>query len=1097
MKHTRHWLAMVVALLCSITQTYAENLTFDDWMSINHEDGSTSSNTYTFTITEVSTLIFDWEVSSERNYDNLIATLDGNTILTTSGNSNATFAKILEAGEHTLVVEYTKDGSASKGDDYGKVTNIRVESGETVVFMASGICGDGLTWTLNVTGELIIGGKGDMTDFSGSSAPWYSYRTNVREVIIGDSVTSIGSHAFYNCTGLDTITIPESVVSIGNNVFDGTAWYDNQSDGVVYVGKVLYKYKGKMTGNISIEVEEGTKSISPNAFSGCSSLTSITIPGSVTEIGYDAFDGCIFLSNSFINNSACVSSTYWGAILADEEYDGVFVKDSIVVGCRSHLTSIVIPENVTSIGSSAFSGCSSLASVTIPEGVTSIGTSAFEDCRNLVSIIIPESVTEIGARAFYRCCSLTSATILGNVTTLHDYTFQYCTSLKSLILPGSLTTIELAAISHCDSLRSLTLPNNVCAIGSYAFDYTGFTSISIPEGVTEIRSSAFACCGTLAYITCNAMTPPICDGTTFYGVDKSIPIYVPAEAVDDYQLAEYWSDFTNIQSVSIPSSGTCGDSLTWTLNTVGELTIEGVGVMTDFSGSSAPWYSYRPNVREVIITEGVTSIGAYAFSDCDSLMAVTLPEGIVSIGYHAFEDCANLKSFVIPQSVTTIGSMAFSGCFALISIFIPENITSIEFSAFSWCSDLSSIIVAENNTVYDSRNNCNAIIETATNSIIAGCKSTVIPEDVTSIGDKAFRGCRNLTSITIPEGVVSIGDRSFEACSSLSSIVLPNSLTMIDDAAFVTCTELLDVYCYAEKIPTTASYAFNWSNIENATLHVPASAMEKYKDTTPWSNFKEIIAIEPLMTDIAFNQSSITIYEGDTLRPFITIAPDDAAKELIIWSSSDESIATVDSTGKVMGIALGTTTITVTANDGSGVSASCEVTVNEKLLGKCAAPVVSYTDGQVLLSCETEDVTFVADMESDNPHAIHFEEEALDFVPAYTITAYATKPKYENSDTVSVTLCWVECTEEHESSEDDNTDVISIPSKPILIQSNGGVITLTGLAEGTAIAVYDTVGRELGISTAINGIATISTDLVAGSTAIVKIAGRSVKVLIK
>ena len=185
--------------------------------------------------------------------------------------------------------------------------------------------------------------------------------TGLTSVTIPESVTSIGSGAFGSCTGLTSVTIPESVTFVGNDAFYGTAWYDNQSDGVVYAGKVAYTYKGTMPDNTEIVLEEGTLGIGGSAFYDCTGLTSITIPGSVTSIGYEAFHGC------------------------------------------SGLTSVTIPESVTSIGGEAFYGCSGLTSVTIPESVTSIGGGAFSRCTGLTSVTIPNSVTSIGDDAFWKC----------------------------------------------------------------------------------------------------------------------------------------------------------------------------------------------------------------------------------------------------------------------------------------------------------------------------------------------------------------------------------------------------------------------------------------------------------------------------------------------------------------------------------------------------------------------------------------------------------------------------------------------------------------------------------------------------------------------
>jgi hypothetical protein len=171
-------------------------------------------------------------------------------------------------------------------------------------------------------------------------------------------------------------------------------------------------------------------------------------------------------------------------------------------------------------------------------------------------------------------------------------------------------------------------------------------------------------------------------------------------------------------------------------------------------------------------------------------------------------------------------------------------VTSIENNAFSYCSGLTSINVESGNTKYDSRDDCNAIIETTSNTLIAGCQNTIIPNSVTSIGDGAFAYCSGLISITIPNGVASIGKEAFNGCIGLTSITIPNSVTSIGVKAFYYCPRLLDMFCFAENVPETGSEAFNRSNIANATLHVPAGSVDAYQAAEQWKDFKEIVALD-------------------------------------------------------------------------------------------------------------------------------------------------------------------------------------------------------------------------------------------------------------
>lgn len=232
-------------------------------------------------------------------------------------------------------------------------------------------------------------------------------------------------------------------------------------------------------------------------------------------------------------------------------------------------------------------------------------------------------------------------------------------------------------------------------------------------------------------------------------------------------------DFSSYAAVT---SGTCGDNLTWVLDDEDTLTISGTGDMANYSYSSNhPWYESYESIKRVIIDSGVTSIGNYAFFHCDGLTSVTIPDSLTSIGQSTFEDCTGLTSVTIPDSVTNIGDHAFGDCTGLTSITIPSSVTLIYSGAFANCSGLTIIIVDSNNEYYDSRNNCNAIIKTDSNSLVTGCKNTTIPNCVTTIEDNAFYGCTGLTSIIKPTSVTNIDDKAFYGCKDLANIYYTGS----------------------------------------------------------------------------------------------------------------------------------------------------------------------------------------------------------------------------------------------------------------------------------------------------------------------------------
>ena len=405
------------------------------------------------------------------------------------------------------------------------------------------------------------------------------------------------------------------------------------------------------------------------------------------------------------------------------------ICDSAFSMCN-FLTSIIVPNSVTSIGEGAFSGCILLFKIIIPNSVTSIGDLAFMDSNALSHIVISNSVTSIGDGTFYGCSSLTNIVIPDSVTSIGDIAFSGCRSLSNIVIPDSVTSIGDYVFEGCTSLSNIVIPNNVTSIGSNAFkNCSSLSNIVIPDSVTSIGNGVFSGCLLLKYISIpvnviclngnpfsewngklDCLSPNFvheCD--ILFNKDKSEIISFRNQKIESYII------FSNVKRI--------GDSA--------------------FSGCRS--------LSNIIIPDSVTSIGDGAFYGCSSLTNIVLPDSVTSIGSNAFRDCSSLSNIVIPDSVTSIGDYAFEGCASLSDIVVPDSVTSIGSDSFRGCRSLSNI---------------------------------VIPDNVTSIGSNAFRDCSSLSNIVISDSVTNIGDWAFVNCNKLPYNLKQELISRFGDELF-------------------------------------------------------------------------------------------------------------------------------------------------------------------------------------------------------------------------------------------------------------------------------------------------------------------------
>lgn len=610
----------------------------------------------------------------------------------------------------------------------------------TGAVVTSGTCGDNLIWTLYESGLLEITGTGEMYNWSElSNIPWLSnWRSEIKSVGIGNGVTSICDYAFSGCYRLTSVTIGNSVTTIGDY-----------------------------------------------AFEYCRSLECIIIPGSVTSIGDGVFvceDGDCRLTNVYYTGDltswcAIKFKNYWSNPNRCADY--FYINGLLLEG------DVVIPDDVTSIGDYVFGNCKSITSVTIPDGVKSIGRSAFELCEGLTNITIPESVTTIGDEAFNYCRVLASVTIPDSVTSIGEWAFSNCDQLASITIPGNVKTISKDAFFYCDNLESVTIKDGVTTIDENAFSFCyKLKTITIPDSIINIGGNAFYSCDRIQAVYYPG-TPEqwslvtVADATSTNGYFTKNIVY---ECNSDSPY--YW--------------GSCGTNLKWKLFTEGELVIGGTGGMNSWDDhAKVPWYYHRSLVKSITISDGVTSIGRFAFYASSNLTSVTIPDSVTTIGDYVFWWCTSLESVTISDSVTTIGNRAFFSCKSLTNVMIPDSVTTIGDEAFTWCNGLANITVDADNKYYSS-DSYGVLFDKDKTTIIqypTGNTRTsyTIPESVTTIGDNSFYDCDTLTSVTIGNSVTTIGDEVFYDCDSLKSITIPDGVTTIGDQVFYNCDSLESV----------------------------------------------------------------------------------------------------------------------------------------------------------------------------------------------------------------------------------------------------------------------------------------------------------------
>ena len=741
---------------------------------------------------------------------------------------------------------------------------------------------------------------------------------------VPNSVTTIGHVAFQGCRNLTSVSFPNGLTTIQSMAFQNTSLSSLTipNSVVLIIGGAFECYLLK-----DVTVGWATPLSVSNIFDGATKISDATlhVPAGTKEL-YAAAD--VWKEFGTIDDGTTDSGLSW-------QLTPTMTATLDSLGCLTISTTLAGGEAMPNYKFENGSWTApwfysregyNITSVIIKNNITSIGNAAFSNCGNIISVSIPNSVKTIGEYAFYVCRKLASVTIPNSVITIGENAFSDCHSLSSLSIGDSVKSIGGDAFAYSKSLTSIIIPNSVESMGGYVFREAALTDV------------------TVKWTTPLSVYLDLFDGV----YTEEATLHVPAGTKALYQAADVWKEFGTIDdgtTSSCEQSWNLTATMTAVLDCEGVLTIsttlaEGEK-MPDYTYEGTPWYSVRDKIISAVIEDNVTSIGSYTFCYSSNLTSVAIPNSVKSIGNDSFFGCEGLTSITIPVSVERIEDWAFWGCHGLTSVIIPTSVSSIGNYVFQLCKNLSSITIPRSVvsigslSFYGCTSLTDVIVEwpaplsiskytfddviiitkNATLHVPAGTKaayeadpvwgtfgtiddgttpscektfklsetmtavldcegvltvsttkaegedmpdyklslphwyknrldisSVVFAGNVSNIGNGAFHSCSNLTSITIPNSIVSIGEKAFGLCSSLTNITIPSSVTAIDKDAFGHCTALTS-FEVSWTTPLSVPYEFNLFfevDLSAATLHVPAGTKALYEAADVWKEFGTI-----------------------------------------------------------------------------------------------------------------------------------------------------------------------------------------------------------------------------------------------------------------
>ena len=727
----------------------------------------------------------------------------------------------------------------------------------------SGTCGENLTWVLDSEGTLTISGTGEMEDYN---CPWVDQRSFIQAVIISEGVTSIGDTAFYQCSKLSSVSLPDSLESIGSSAFAMSSLKSvSLPPKLTTIGFDAFS----STPIQSVTIPKGVQDISANPFSYCGKLAEILVEDGNEK--YYSLDGVLFRYFSYSAELVSFPGNY-----PETSYT---VPDTLNVIQNGTM----ISPKVDSIGSHAFHHCQNLKSVVLPDTVEEIGWYAFGYCSNLKNVAIPDKMDRIESSAFSRCEKLSEIKLPDGIASIEWGTFDGCSVLSAITIPTSIIKIEASAFDDCKSLSDVYFPGteeNWAAIDIHNRN-DSLLDATIHYNNSGPNYSFYPVEGGNIWFDLDTGTVAICEPGVTRAVIPDIIGGVNVKAL----RAGAFSDCSDLTEVILPNG------------------------ITKISESA---FADCKKLQKVNIPNGVTEICTDAFKFCSSLQEIMIPDSVTSIGRTAFYACHALETVHLGNGLESIERWAFGFCDSLTEITIPSKVSSID-AFFSSCSKLSKISVDAGNTSYCAIDDVLFTIDKETlvsypggkcgsvYAIPAGVKliakdafnenkllkNVLFAESVTEIGPSAFESCDDLTEVTLPYNVFKIGSRAFSFCKNLKSVIILGPIERIMFDTFISCRKLKSIFLPA-SVKIIDGDAF-WS-CENLKTVFYGGMEEQWNeiDIDPYNN-------EPLLNAVIHYESNgiITPYDIE-LEPVVDAsAPNAPEARLTLTGPEDLEAMTV------------------------------------------------------------------------------------------------------------------------------------------------------------------------------------------------------------